>query len=223
MAHTVLLVEDNPHIKEINKEAFTMEGYNCLCAGTVKECLEMLKKQEPDIIVLDIMLPDGDGVTLCKKIKADYSIPIIFLSALGENEDVINGLRSGGDDYLSKPYDIRILLARVEARLRAAAGAKRVLKYGQIKIDTGSELCFCNDMDLCLTRKEYLVLLTLVKNVGQLISKDELYKGIWGADPGSDLNALYTTVSRLNKKLDKAGAGIVATTSHREGYTLEKS
>jgi DNA-binding response OmpR family regulator len=223
MSYTVLLVEDNPHIMEINKEAFAMEDYNCLCAGTVKECREILAEHEPDIIVLDIMLPDGDGVELCKEIKSRFNIPIIFLSALGENEDVINGLRSGGDDYLSKPYDIRILLARVEARLRAAAATKRVLKYGRLKIDTGSELCYCDDAELGLTRKEFMVLLMLVKKTGQLISKDELYKTIWGADPGSDLNALYTTVSRLNKKLEKSGAGLMATTSHKEGYVLERS
>ena len=218
-----MLVEDNPHIMEINREAFIMEGYDCMCAETVKECLDLLERKEPDLIVLDVMLPDGDGIDLCRRLKTEYDIPIIFLSALGKNENIINGLRSGGDDYLSKPYDIKILLARVEARLRAAASSKRFIRYGDLKIDTLSALVYYKNTDLGLTQKEYLVLVTLVKNLGKIISKEELFKNIWGAEPGSDLNALYTTISRLNKKLDKAGAGLMATASHREGYVLEQS
>ena len=122
MSNCILLVEDNPHIMEINAEALVMEDYAVLKADTGRGCLEMLKTHDVDLIVLDIMLPDADGLALCRQIKAQYDIPILFLSALGENQQIIEGLRAGGDDYLPKPYDIGVLLARVEARLRAAGG-----------------------------------------------------------------------------------------------------
>ena len=100
MPHTVLLVEDNPHIMEINREALLMEGYDVLEAEDGKGCIAVLEARDADLIVLDIMLPDSDGLTLCRQIKARWDIPILFLSALGENAQIIEGLRAGGDDYL---------------------------------------------------------------------------------------------------------------------------
>lgn len=118
---TVLLVEDNPHIMKINSETLTMRGYEVLQATTAAQCMELLKWHAADLIVLDIMLPDGNGVDICKDLKKNYHIPILFLSALGENQDIINGLRAGGDDYLAKPYDLEVFVARVETRLRSCA------------------------------------------------------------------------------------------------------
>ena len=104
----VLLVEDNPHIMDINTAALTMRGCRVLQAATVQACREQLRLHDVELIVLDILLPDGDGLTLCREIKENYDIPILFLSALGENEDIIQGLTAGGDDYLPKPYDLNV-------------------------------------------------------------------------------------------------------------------
>ena len=114
----ILLVEDNPHIMKINAEALSMYGYEILQATTAGECREAMRWHPVDLVVLDIMLPDGDGVELCRELKERYQVPILFLSALGESRDVVEGLRAGGDDYLAKPYDLEVLAARVEARLR---------------------------------------------------------------------------------------------------------
>ncbi len=163
----------------------------------------------------------GDGLTLCREIKAQYDIPILFLSALGENEQIIEGLCAGGDDYLPKPYSIGVLLARVEARLRAAKSSKRFITYGCLRLDTVSMIVLCGEADLLLTQKEFLLLLMLIKSAGRLVSKEELYRTVWGSDPGKSHNAVYTTVSRLNKKLDDADSGLWVTLRRGEGYTLE--
>ena len=220
MSYTILLIEDNPHIMEINAEALMMEDYTVLQAVNGKECLSALQGNDVDMIVLDIMLPDSDGLTLCKQIKAQYDIPILFLSALGKNEQIVEGLRSGGDDYLPKPYDIKVLLARVEARLRAAQRKKRFLNYAGLRLDTALLSAYSGDTDLLLSQKEFLLLLTLIRNPNRPMEKEELFRAVWGSEAVGDVSALHTAISRLNKKLETAGNRV----SHRrgEGYALEE-
>jgi len=221
MGRKILLREDNPHILKINKEALLMEDYEVVCAETIKEAEDALEKNEFDLAIFDIMLPDGDGVDFCRKVKREHAFPIIFLSALGENQDVIAGLRSGGDDYLTKPYDLGVLLARVEARIRTSVESKRFISYGPLKIDTVLSLAFCNGQDLLLTQKEFTLLEIMLMSSGTLRTKEELYESVWGPAPGSDLNVLYATVSRLNKKLEASGSGLQVVSLHKTGYTLE--
>ena len=221
MSYTILLVEDNPHIMEINYEALIMEDYKVLKAMNGKGCLTALQNHDIDLIVLDIMLPDADGLALCRQIKAQYDIPILFLSALGENAQIIEGLRAGGDDYLPKPYDIGVLLARIEARLRAAGRGKRFLSHAGLRLDTVKRTAYFADRDLLLTQKEYLILLTLLQNPHQMISRDALFSAVWGVSSAGDHSALHTTVSRLNKKLDGASAPVRVGFQRGEGYALE--
>ena len=221
MQFTILLVEDNPHIMEINSEALQMEGYAVLEARNGRECMDTLQMNEVHLVILDIMLPDTDGLELCREIKAAYDLPILFLSALGENSQIIEGLRAGGDDYLAKPYDIGVLLARVEARLRDSLHQKRVVSWGRLKLDTISMIARFGEQDLLLTQKEFQLLLTLARNPGRLIGKEELYRNVWGASAGEDHRAIYTTVSRLNKKLAAQGAMLRVGFHRPEGYALE--
>ena len=222
MSYTVLLVEDNPHIMEINYEALVMEDYRVLTAGTGRECLESLRNHDVDLIVLDIMLPDADGLALCRKIKAQHDIPILFLSALGENEQIIEGLRAGGDDYLPKPYDIGVLLARVEARLRASQRERRVVTYGGLRMDTVLTKGFWQDQDLMLTHNEYILLLLLAQNGSSPVSKEILIERIWGSLPEQDHGDMYSTVFRLNKKLEAAEADLRVVSRRMAGYALDE-
>ena len=222
MSFTILLVEDNPHIMEINREALMMEDYTVLEADSGSACMEQLSQNDVDLIVLDIMLPDSDGLSLCRRIKEQYDIPILFLSALGENEQIIDGLRARGDDYLPKPYDIGVLLARIEARLRSAKRSKRFVSYGSLRLDTVSMIASRGKNDLLLTQKEFLLLLSLIKNADRLLNKDEIYREIWSTEPGNKHSAVYTTVSRLNKKLDDANTGLRVILHRGEGYALEE-
>ena len=199
-----------------------MEDYAVVEAKDGKACMEALRAFDVDMIVLDIMLPDSDGLTLCRQIKAQYDVPILFLSALGENEQIIEGLRSGGDDYLPKPYDIRVLLARVEARLRSVHRRKRFISYAGLRLDTALLIAYCGEEDLLLNQKEYLLLLSFLRSPGRPLKKEDLYRTVWGAAAGDDLNALYTAISRLNKKLESAGAAVRAVSRRGEGYALEE-
>ena len=222
MSYTILLVEDNPYIMDINREALLMEDYTVLEATDGRACMEQLAKNDVDLVVLDIMLPDADGLTLCRRIKELYDAPVLFLSALGENEQIVEGLRAGGDDYLPKPYDIGVLLARIQARLRAARRTKRFVSLGDLRLDTVSMIARYGENDLLLTQKEFLLLLTLIKNVNRLVSKEELYREVWGFDPHESHNVIYTTVSRINGKLDNAKSGLRVMLHRGEGYGVEQ-
>ena len=158
---TILLVEDNPHIMKINSSCLSMEDYSVLEAADAAQCRYMLSNNDVDLVILDIMLPDGDGISLCREIKAKYDIPILFLSALSENDDIITALRAGGDDYLPKPYDIQVLIARVEARLRSVRKDKRYISFGRLRLDTVSMAAYFADNDLLTTQKEFSILLML--------------------------------------------------------------
>lgn len=219
--NTILLVEDNPDIMKINYMSLMMEGYHVLKAKTAAECMRELQANDVDLIILDIMLPDGNGIALCTRIKKQYEIPILFLSALGENADIIEALRAGGDDYLPKPYDINVLIARAEARLRSVHKEKRFFSVGVLKFDTTARVCFCRDRELSLTQKEFSLLLQLARNNGQHVKKEALYESVWGSPLSGDSAALYTAVSRLNTKLKKQNAPLTISYLHEKGYALE--
>lgn len=222
MCYTILLVEDNPHIMDINYEALIMEGYDVVKAKDGRECQAAMKAHDIDLVVLDIILPDSDGLTLCRQIKEAYDIPILFLSAMSENGQIIAGLRAGGDDYLPKPYDIGVLLARVEARLRTAKRKKRPADKSGLWVNTSAMIAYNGETDLQLNRKEFSLLLIFLRSPNRMIGKEELYRAVWGTEAGDDLSALHTTVSRLNKKLEMGGAGKRVTYSRDRGYALEK-
>lgn len=222
MSYTVLLVEDNPHIMEINHDALRLKGYSVWKAKDGRECMAALKAHDVDMIVLDIMLPDSDGLALCREIKALYQIPILFLSALGENDEIIEGLNAGGDDYMSKPYDIRVLLARIEARLRSVPRREPSVIVPGLRMNAATLTASYRGEDLLLTQKEFFLLSALLRSPDRLIGKEELYRGVWGAEAGGDLGALYSTVYRLNKKLESNGTGVRVTNQRGEGYALEE-
>lgn len=219
--NTILLVEDNPHIMKINYTALMMEGYYILRAETAAECLRVLRENDVDLVILDIMLPDGNGVELCTRIKREFEIPILFLSALGENENIVAALRAGGDDYLTKPYDINVLIARAEARLRAVHKEKRFLRFGSLRFDTAARICEHDGNELPLSQKEFSLLLQLARSNGQAVSKETLYDSVWGTPLLDDSTALYTAVSRLNTKLEKENIGIIISYLRDRGYALE--
>lgn len=222
MGYSILLVEDNPHIMEINYEALMMEDYQVFRAYDGKQCMEELSQHKVDLIILDIMLPDADGFELCKKIKEDYDVPILFLSALGGNEQIIEGLRLGGDDYVTKPYDLGVLLARVEARLRSSRSVDRYVSRDGLKLDTLSMTGYYHDEDLYLTKKEFSMLLLLCKNTKGSVGKEELYQTVWGTPlVTKNSSALYTAVSRLNAKLEQANVPLMVCAQANEGYVLE--
>ena len=219
---TILLVEDNPHIMKINAEALTMYGYEVLRAATAAECRDAMRWHPVDLVVLDIMLPDGNGVELCRELKESYHVPILFLSALGESRDVVEGLRAGGDDYLAKPYDLEELAARIDARLRQERAKSRYVSYGNLRLDTLSCCGYLGDTDLLLTQKEFAVLLLLVHNAEESVSKQKVLREVWNTETEDDNRALWTLISRLRRKLNSERSRIEISSKRGDGYTLEQ-
>jgi len=218
--YSVLLVEDNEDIMKVNASMLKIKGYSVHKADCLEKAREIIDFQKIDIIALDIMLPDGNGIEFCKELKLTHDIPVIFLSALGESEDVIAGLRAGGDDYISKPYDLEVLAVRIEARMRDRKVAHNEIYFGNLRLDMNSMTAYIADQDIYLNQKEFAVLSMLVKNKGKKISKEELYKGVWGTELNDNSSALRTTISRVKKKLNTEESGIDINSTHA-GYLLE--
>lgn len=220
----VLLVEDNSEIMEINAIALKRYGYNILQAGTVEQALRLLSVHTPDIIVLDIMLPDGNGLDLCRKLKKERDIPILFLSALGANKDMIEGLRAGGNDYLVKPYPLDVLAARIEVQLRQSRQREAAFTFGDLRFDLISASAFCNGQDMGLTQKEFalLHLLAVCGKRQEPVPKEKLYETAWGQPLKNDSRALWTAVSRLKGKLADCKSAFVINYSRADGYILER-
>jgi DNA-binding response OmpR family regulator len=229
----VLLVEDNPHILKVNRAMLERAGYQVLCAKTASEARALIRQQAFDLLILDIMLPDGDGIALCRELRAPQdtaptaALPILFLSAKRENSDIVAGLQAGGDDYLPKPYSLSVLLARVEALLRragkhsVAAAVPQMLKRGPLTLELAAMRALVCGNDILLTPKEFLVLLALVENEGDALDKDTLYQKVWGQPMENDSQALYAVVSRLKRKLKPCGDGLTLTATRLDGYKLE--
>ncbi|MCL2066474.1 MAG: response regulator transcription factor [Treponema sp.] len=204
MSATILLVEDNEQILRGNERMLKRRGYTVATALTLAEARFCIEKQIPDAIVLDIMLPDGSGLDFLRELRIENNklsdIPVLLLTGLTTPEDVIRGLSEGGDDYLAKPYDFGVLLARIEALLRRAAQIPKTLTKGALQLDIVANRAFLDGNDMLLSPKEFALLLLMVQNEGRALSAASLFQAIWKL-PQADNSAVKTTVSRLRGKL----------------------
>ena len=221
MSATILLIEDNPHIMTINRKTLGMAGYRVLEAETVSEGRALFEKENPDLIVLDILLPDGDGLSFCEELRGDSKTPILFLTALGQKQEKIAGLRAGGDDYLPKPYDIDELVERIDALLRRAGYVPEVITKGNLTVKIPSNEAFINDKNLQLSPKEFSLLVIFMQNENRLFSDDYLYGKVWGRPMLDDKQAVQTAVSRLRRKIVNAGYDIANIKG--KGYIFDKN
>jgi DNA-binding response OmpR family regulator len=205
MNKTILLVEDNRHVLKINRKALTMRGYQVLEAETVKEGRILFEQEKPDMIILDIMLPDGTGLSLCEELRGTSGVPILFLTALGQEQEIIEGLKAGGDDYLPKTYGIDVLLARVEALLKRAERVPETIIKGGLTIIVPSGEVFVNGEKHRLSQNEFLLLLHFIQNENRIMSGSYLYEKIWGQPIVGDNSAIRNTIYRLRKILHNTG------------------
>lgn len=206
MRPVILLVEDTAEILEDNKKTLEAEKYQVLAAQTVREARELLRDNTPDLMVLDIMLPDGSGVELCRELRGTQAAPVIFLTNLGESEQIVAGLKAGGDDYMVKPYRVQELAARIEAQLRRV---ERIRRAGfdtgtkRLSVNTRAQRVCLDGEDLLLKPKEYLLLLTLIHDQGRYFTAGELYTQVWGMNANGDVRAVEVHISRLRAKLGR--------------------
>ena len=225
MAH-ILLVEDDSDIMRINRTFLENEGYSVHCAESVQQAAFLLEECVPDLVLLDVMLPDGDGMDFCRILRQKTQAPVIFLTARDENDSVVMGFRSGGDDYITKPYDLNVLKARIDAQLRRSGSRdtqhpRIELPYLTIDLFAGTAVLDGNECPL--PQRELQILYLLASRIGSRISYHEIYQTIYGCDVEDSKNTIRVNISRLKKHLsmDDLSTYEIASTSEGE-YVLRR-
>jgi DNA-binding response OmpR family regulator len=196
------MVEDEPEVLSYNAEYLAGQGYETIPAGTLEQARFLLEEHTPDMILLDVMMPDGSGFDFIKEIRQKTSAPVIFLTARNENESELRGLQDGGNDYITKPYHLSVLGERIKLRLAdAGTSAKQRLELPPLYIDLDSDTVKLSGEKIALTRKEILLLWHLASSEGRRISCETLYRNIWGDEPVNAANTIAIHISNIRKKL----------------------
>jgi DNA-binding response OmpR family regulator len=203
---TVLVVDDEPTIRDVVVQYLRREGYGTLEAGDGDAARELLEREWPNLVVLDLMLPGTDGLALCRWIRGRSQLPVIMLTARGEEADRIVGLELGADDYVTKPFSPRELVARVRSVLRRSAAAderpdERV-RFGDIEIDAAAREVRKRGNTLNLTAREFELLWFLASHPRRVFSRDQLMSRVWGYEPAFDSGTITVHVRRLREKIE---------------------
>jgi DNA-binding response OmpR family regulator len=207
----VLIIDDDPHIREILEDYIKFEGFGVIAAEDTEKGYRILKKQSVDILILDIMLPDENGWEFCQRIRPEFDLPIIFLSAKDEAADKITGLELGADDYISKPFSPREVVARIKAVLRRYQKNTEKpgqLQFGDLLINKEEHYIKYQGDFIELTPKEFSLLWHLAQNPKKVFRRENLLKAVWGYDYFGDARTVDTHIKSLRKKLGDAAAAI---------------
>lgn len=203
---TVLLVEDDPRVRRVLRMALEDEGYRLAEAGTATDGLAAPLEQAPDVVLLDIMLPDGDGFAVCRELRRTSTIPVIMISARGDSHDVVAGLEAGADDYVRKPLVAKELSARIRALLRRAAADRnepRRYECGGLVIAVDEADVSVDGEPVSLTRTEFRLLAELAMAGGQVRSREQLLDRVWGYDYFGDSRIVDVHIRRLRTKIER--------------------
>ena len=201
---TVLVVEDDRDLCNLLHYNLTGGGYQVDIIGRLEGGLERIRDSRPDLIILDVMLPDGDGFELCRRIRADpslTSIPILFLTARSEEADRVMGLEIGGDDYITKPFSPSELLARVKAHLRRQTSPKSKV-VGPVRVDVSSRRAYVHDQQLSLTATEFRLLELFLSSPGKVFSREQLLNSIWGEGCYVSPRNVDVHIRRLRERIE---------------------
>ncbi len=234
-AVSVLLAEDEDSFVEALKLGLGREGFVVTAARDGNEALQLFDEVNPDVVLLDIMLPKLSGIDVCRAIRARSSVPIIMVTAKGAEIDTVVGLEVGADDYVTKPYRMRELVARMRAVLRRTPGNApgsagdvdtaeigRVLDVGDVRVDTDRHRVFVRGTEVHLRRKEFELLALLVGNAGRVLTRDTLIDRVWGTDYVGDTKTLDVHIKRLRNHLEEdPSAPEIITTVRGVGYRFE--
>ncbi|MDE5884059.1 MAG: response regulator transcription factor [Oscillospiraceae bacterium] len=201
--YRILVADDEPDVLSLLKDYFEINGYEVITAQNGMSVLDQIKKN-PDIILLDINMPDMDGISVCREIRDYVACPILFLTARVEDCDKIKGFASGGDDYIIKPFSIDELGARVMAHIRRehrAESVSNVRFFGKISIDYSAKTVSVKGVKLKLAKKEFEIMELLSVNAGQVFDKERIYEKIWGYDAEGNANVVAEHIRRIRAKL----------------------
>jgi DNA-binding response OmpR family regulator len=203
----ILMVEDDEELARLNARFLTRKGYDMRLAFTAAEARAFARESRPDLFILDVELPDGDGFSLCEEFRADHDAPMLFLTGKKTPQDEMDGLNSGGDYYMRKPYDRDLLLTVIDKQLLKAERTRRkvaeaaILTRGPLTLLIPQSKVLVDGRDAELTPKEFAILLMLVQNEGKELTGKAIYEKVWGTSANGDLGAVRQHISRLKKKL----------------------
>ncbi|MBK9179154.1 MAG: response regulator transcription factor [Acidimicrobiales bacterium] len=229
MRSRVLVADDDRAIRDALARALELEGYEVAVAPDGAAALSAVRDRRPDVLVLDVMMPGVDGLTVCRVLRAERDrIPILMLTARTETSDRVAGLDAGADDYLPKPFELDELLARLRALLRRArpdgdADAAEVLAVGDLRVDPAARRAWRGDRELELSKTEFDLLELLVRNAGIVLDHTTIYERIWGYDFGPDSKNLAVYISYLRRKVEPDGEPKLIHTVRGVGYTVRAS
>jgi len=206
MSARILIVDDEPRYLRLMEANLITEGYQVMKATNGQEAVDIVASQQPELVLLDVMMPVLDGFGACERIREFSSVPIIIVTARGEENARVRGLDLGADDYIVKPFSAQELLARVRAVLRrvktSGSTQQAVFQHGNLRIDFARAEVFRGDKTVFLSATEYRLLLQFAHNVGKVLGSEELLTNVWGPEYGSDKEILWVSISRLRQKLE---------------------
>jgi DNA-binding response OmpR family regulator len=206
---TILIVDDEAEIRNIMSIYLKNEGYQVVDVPDAETAMDMLKKQKIDLIILDVMMPGMNGIDACLKIREEYNMPIIFLSAKSEDMDKIHGLASGAEDYVTKPFNPLELMARVKSQLRRyymppeREVSSHFLEKGDLKVDGRTNEVFVRDREVRLTPKEFQILSLLLRHQGQVFSIQQIYEAVWKEPFYKSDNTIMVHVTKIRDKIEE--------------------
>ncbi len=222
MKATVLIAEDDENIRDLIKLYLESEGCETICTGDGAEALQLVEEHCPQLAILDIMMPSMSGLEVTQSLRRKGMMPILILSAKGQDQDKILGLNMGADDYLAKPFNPLELIARVKALLRRAAAQVSELKRGELRLDLSSHELWKNEVPIVLTPTEYKLLSLMMKNPGRIFTKAQLYENINGEFFETDENTIMVHISKLRDKIeDDPKRPVYIKTVRGVGYRFE--
>lgn len=216
----ILVVDDEPSIVDYISLGLRYEGFEVGSAMTGREALQVYHEFRPDLLVLDRMLPDGDGLSVCRELRAVSAVPVLMLSARGEVEDRVEGLKGGADDYLPKPFKFEELLARIQALLRRSGKySEQTLRYADLELDPATRRLRKEGEPVELTAREFDLLEALMRRPTQVLTREQLLSQLWGFDFEGSTNVVEVHISSLRQKLGDTDRRLIRTV-RSVGYAL---
>lgn len=230
MARLIYLADDDPALLEVFGTFLEQAGYEVQAFPTGDELVAKFELKEPDLVILDVMMPGTDGLTICKNLRAVSNVPIVILTAKDTEMDYLYGLGQGADDYLTKPFSPAMLVMRVRALLRRVdmgsasnASDNSTLQYGDIRLSEHDHEAHVGQRGLTLTKTEFSLLQCLLSAQGKAVSRDDLLKRVWGIDAAMETRVTDECVRRLRRKLKEAQSSVSIKAVWGYGYKLEKA
>ena len=221
--HRILIVEDDRGIAEAIKAQAEMWELSVAVIRDFRDVMTEFTQVQPQLVLLDIALPFFDGYYWCQEIRKISKVPIIFISSTSDNMNMVMAMNMGADDFIAKPFDQSVLMAKVQALLRRTydfAAAVPILEHRGALLNTGDCTLLCGNEKIELTKNEYRILLSLMENKGRIISREKLMELLWESDSFVDDNTLTVNINRLRRKLDNAGLKGFITTKFGQGYLI---